>query len=117
MAKKNQLIKVGFKNSGERYVFMCEETITEKDIVICDTCRGVALGIVLESNLDISVLNDGLVYLPIKKANFICKSTHDLAASRNTVLKSMLDIYKVALYELSNTYDKLTTTQEEILPI
>lgn len=105
MNNNKQLINVTFKNSYKKYVFIAEESLIEKDIVLCNTQHGVEVGIVVDTSLDLTVLNNGEVTLPVRTANYLCKSTHSLSTSRNNAIKAIVCAFDVSFFELEQAYE------------
>ena len=106
MINNKQLINVTFKDSNKKYVFIAEESLIEKDIVLCNTQHGVAVGIVVDTNLDLSILNNGDVTLPVRTANYLCKSTHVLSTSRNNAIKAIIHTFDTSFFELEKSYER-----------
>lgn len=114
---KNKLVKVTHMGSaGNEYIFIADSSIEEQDIVITGkTYKGfTSLGIVTCADVDPIELNNA--YLPLKKAYFLCKSTHDLGSSRNTALKSVFAAHDVYPINLINEYLKVTNSNKDDLP-
>lgn len=111
-----QLIDVAFKNSTRKYTFLADKSIVDKDIVLCSTSRGIEIGIVVNSDLDLEILNNGEVTFPIKKANFVCKSAYDLSSSRNMAIKAIVNSFNVTFSELTNKYEELKKANFDGLP-
>ena len=88
--RTNKFIVVIFKdNPNKKYLFITEDMeVKVKDLVLCDTAKGINLGIVVNGDGNASLANDPSVNKPIKSASYACDSSHELSTSRNAFLKS-----------------------------
>ena len=106
--KKHKLIQVVFKKTPNKsYLFMTEDLdIVDKDIVLCDvTNKGTQLGIVVDSDADVSLFNNTEVTKPIKKASFSLKPDVEVSESNNDFLKAYCYLNDVLPYELVSAYE------------
>ena len=111
--RKNKLIQVVFKKKpNNKYLFMTEDLqIENKDIVMCNTSNGVEMGVVVECDEDVSVINESNITKPIKMAKYACKSSHELSSSRNDFLKAYCFMADVFPFELENVYQSYLANQ------
>lgn len=105
--RKNKLIQVVFKGKPDnKYLFMTEDMqIENKDLVLCDTAKGVEIGVVVNDDEDVSIINSPNITKPIKIAKYACKSSHDISSSRNDFLKAYCCIANIIPCELDNLYE------------
>ena len=113
---RNKFIKVVFdKGVWNDNIYLCiaDNNVKDKDIVIVEKNKsGKMLGICVADDLDVTAINSSYVDLPIKRAFFICESTHDLGSSRNHVLKSLLLVNDTSISELVKIYESVKSNEK-----